>query len=328
VTDLVLQAQGLTRRYGSRLAVDGLDLTVRRGEVIGLLGRNGAGKTTTIRMLTTVLSPTAGEFWVDGMPSSRPNEIRRRVGVLTESSGYPQQQSGVGYLTYFARLFGSAKDDARATALRLLAEVGLAERADSRIGTYSRGMRQRLGIARALVNDPAVVFLDEPTLGLDPVGQRQMLAMVRDIARERGATVVLSTHTIPEVEETCSSVLILDEGRLVMSGSVRQVIEAVALPRTARLHVPLASVSQAMSVISTIPWVRAELLVDGSDVIRIRQVDAATDEQRRDAPLGDVLAALVQAGVTVQSFEVESARLSDAFMMITQKRVRDDDSNA
>ena len=326
--DLALQAHGLTKRYGSRFAVHELDLSVRRGEVIGLLGRNGAGKTTTIRMLTTVLSPTGGEFWVDGVPSSRPNDIRRRVGVLPESSGFPAQQSGMSYLTYFARLFGRSRDDARATALRLLGEVGLSERADSRIATYSRGMRQRLGIARALVNDPAVVFLDEPTLGLDPVGQRQMLATVRDIARERGATVVLSTHTLPEVEEACSSVLILDEGRLVMSGSVRQVIEAVALPRTAQLHVPLAEVTSAMSVISAIRWVRAEVLVDGSDVIRIHQVESAAEGHRRDAPLSDVLAALVQAGVTVQSFEVESARLSDAFMMITQGRSHDHDPSA
>ena len=222
-----LEAVGLSKRYGARTAVDGLSFTAGQGEIIGLLGRNGAGKTTTIRLLTTILEPTAGTFSVAGVPADQPTRIRQLIGVLPESAGYPPRQTGQEYLRYAARLFGQSRADARAVTDRLLAEVGLGDRAASRISQYSRGMRQRLGIARALVNDPVVVFLDEPTLGLDPAGQREVLATVRRIAEQRAATVVLSTHTLSEVEEVCTTLLILDRGRLLASGTVDEIIRTV-----------------------------------------------------------------------------------------------------
>jgi len=234
MADVTLEALRLTKRFGARTAVAELSFTARQGEVVGLLGPNGAGKTTTIRMLTTVLTPSSGEFSVAGIPGTRPMEIRRRVGVLPESAGYPGHQTGHDYLRYYARLFGLTRQDAARVAGRLLTEVGLAERASSRISTYSRGMRQRLGIARALVSDPAVVFLDEPTLGLDPAGQRQVLEIVRDIAANRGATVILSTHTLPEVEEVCTTVLILDRGTVAVAGSVSEVTRGVIIRVTVR----------------------------------------------------------------------------------------------
>jgi ABC-2 type transport system ATP-binding protein len=218
MVDTTLEATGLTKRFGARAAISGVSFTARRGEVLGLLGPNGAGKTTTIRVLSTLLPPTSGDFRVVGLPPTRPEQIRRRIGVLPEGAGYPGHQTGMEYLTYHARLFGLGRTEAS----RLLAEVGLVDRAGTRIATYSRGMKQRLGIARALVNDPAVVFLDEPTLGLDPAGHLQVLEMVRAIARDRGATVVLSTHTLPDVEEVCTRVLILHRGRVVLSRTVAE----------------------------------------------------------------------------------------------------------
>jgi len=219
----VVEVEGLTKRYGERTALDQVSFTVEAGEVVGLLGRNGAGKTTTVRVLSTVLAPSGGRFAVAGIPGDRAGEIRQRIGVLPESAGYPERQTGREYLCYHARLFGQDRREAGTAADRLLAEVGLSDRRGSRLSTYSRGMRQRLGIARALVNDPAVVFLDEPTLGLDPAGQRQVLALVTGIASRLGTTVILSTHTLPEVEQVCSRVLILDHGRLLTSGTVREV---------------------------------------------------------------------------------------------------------
>ncbi|MEU4290053.1 ABC transporter ATP-binding protein [Kribbella sp. NPDC026596] len=219
-----IEAIGLSKRYGARNALDGLTFAAEPGEVIGLLGPNGAGKTTTIRLLTTILEPTAGTFTVAGVPGDQPDRIRPRIGVLPESAGYPGRQTGAEYLRYAARLFGQSRRDAAAVAGRLLTEVGLGDRAGARISTYSRGMKQRLGIARALVNNPTVVFLDEPTLGLDPAGQREILATIADIAGERGATVVLSTHTLTEVEQVCGTVLILDHGKLRASGRLADVI--------------------------------------------------------------------------------------------------------
>jgi ABC-2 type transport system ATP-binding protein len=219
-----IEAIGLSKRYGARNALDGLTFAADPGDVIGLLGPNGAGKTTTIRLLTTILEPTGGTFTVAGVPGDQPHRIRQRVGVLPESAGYPGRQTGAEYLHYAARLFGQSRRDAHAAAERLLTDVGLGDRAEARISTYSRGMKQRLGIARALVNNPIVVFLDEPTLGLDPAGQREILATIADIAQRRGATVVLSTHTLTEVEQVCGSVLILDHGRLRAAGPITDVV--------------------------------------------------------------------------------------------------------
>jgi ABC-2 type transport system ATP-binding protein len=317
---VTLEVAGLSKRYGARTAVEDLSFTARQGEVMGLLGPNGAGKTTTIRLLTTILTPSSGRFSVAGVPSTRPTEIRRRVGVLPESNGYPGQQTGRDYLRYHARLFGLARPDAARAAERLLGEVGLAERASSRISTYSRGMRQRLGIARALVNDPAVVFLDEPTLGLDPAGQRQVLHMVRDIALGRGATVVLSTHTLPEVEEVCTTVLILDRGRVLVSGTVGEVTRTVTTQASAQLRVPVDLVDRARQALAGVAGLTLEAAEERPDLLTIsltRGPDGRPD--RADAGMNAALQAVLGAEVPVLSFEVEGARLSDAFLAMTRE---------
>jgi len=317
---ITIEAQQLTKRFGARTAVEELSFTARQGDVVGLLGPNGAGKTTTIRLLTTVLTPTSGEFSVAGIPSTRPNEIRRRVGVLPESAGYPGHQTGRDYLRYHARLFGLARSDAERVAERLLTQVGLDERASSRISTYSRGMRQRLGIARALVNDPTVVFLDEPTLGLDPAGQRQVLALVRETAQRRDATVVLSTHTLPEVEEVCSTVLILEKGRALVSGTVSEVTRAVAVQTSGQLRVPIEMVDRARQALACVPGVVLEVADGRPDVLTISLTERPGG--RGETGMNAALRAVLSAEVPVLSFEVEGARLSDAFLTMTGEGTR------
>jgi len=315
---VIVEAARLTKRFGTRTAVDELSFTARQGEVVGLLGPNGAGKTTAIRLLTTVLTPTSGEFSVAGIPSTRPAEIRRQVGALPESAGYPGHQTGREYLRYHARLFGLTRADAARVADRLLTEVGLRERARARISTYSRGMRQRLGIARALLNQPAVVLLDEPTLGLDPAGQHQVLGLVRDIAQRTGATVVLSTHALPEVEEVCTSVLILDRGKVVVSGSVGEVTRAVATRRTGRLRVPVESVSRATEALARIAGVTFEVAADQPDTLRVTLTGEPPGRAGHlDAAMNVALQAVLSAGIPVLSFDVEGARLTDAFLAMT-----------
>ncbi|MET8354476.1 MULTISPECIES: ABC transporter ATP-binding protein [unclassified Micromonospora] len=318
-----LEAVRLTKRFGDRTAVDGLSFTARQGEVVGLLGPNGSGKTTTIRLLTTVLAPTSGEFSVAGVPCTRPGEIRRRIGVLPESSGYPGHQTGEEYLRYHARLFGNARPDAARVAERLLAEVGLAERGSSRISTYSRGMRQRLGIARALVNDPAVVFLDEPTLGLDPAGQRQMLAIVREIAVVRGATVILSTHTLPDVEEICTSVLILHKGKVLVSGTFGEVTRAVPTQQYAQMRVPIELVGRARQALAGVAGLMTEPADERPDILRISlNGSPGADKSGTGTGMNAALRAVLSADVPVLSFEAERARLSDAFLAMTGEGVR------
>jgi ABC-2 type transport system ATP-binding protein len=314
-----IESRGLEKRYGSLVAVADLSFRAEAGEILGVLGPNGAGKTTAVRVLTTILAPTRGSFEVAGVTGARPAEIRRRIGVLPESAGYPERQTGDEYLCYHARLFGASRVGARTAAAALLDEVGLSGRSRSLIGTYSRGMRQRLGIARALVNEPVVVFLDEPTLGLDPAGQRQILGTVRRIASERGATVLLSTHLLTEVEETCSRVLILNHGRVAAEGTVSEVTRLAAAPRSGKLRVPQDQVEPALAALSTVPGVTLAASPDGQPGligISLAQADGWPVEDVMNAGLR----AIVDAGIPVLSFELEGARLSDAFLAMTEPR--------
>ena len=309
-----VEAEELTRRYGALAALDGLTFALDEGRVLGVLGPNGAGKTTAIRMLTTILAPSSGRFAVAGIPGERERDIRARIGVLPESAGYPARESGEEYLAYHARLHGRSSAEARATARRLLGEVGLAERGRSLIQTYSRGMRQRLGIARALVNDPVVVFLDEPTLGLDPRGQRDVLQAVARLASERGVTVLLSTHLLDEVEQVCTDVLILNRGRVAALGAVGDVVARAAAPRSARLRTDPGRCDDAVRVLRGLEAVGAAAAAPGG-----RPGEVAIELStllNTDAAAAAALAALLEAGVSVVEFSLEGGRLSDAFLEV------------
>jgi ABC-2 type transport system ATP-binding protein len=312
---LALQARGLRKAYRQVVAVESLDLEVEAGTVLGFLGPNGAGKTTVIRMLSTILRPDAGWFAVAGVPHDQPVQIRRRVGVLPESAGYPPAQTGEEWLAFHAELFGRPRGQARATARRLLTEVGLAERGGSLISGYSRGMRQRLGIARALVNDPRVVFLDEPTLGLDPSGQLQVLELMGRVAREHGVTVVLSTHLLAEVEQACDRLLILLRGRVVAQGTVAEVAQRAAAPRRALVRVPPQVRARALEVLTTCEVGAVVGSGDHRGELVLTMPTGVTPEDAASLALGRLL----EAGVPVLGFAMEGGRLSDAFLAITEE---------
>ena len=246
----ILLAEDLRKSYGRIPALRGLSFSLKAGRVLGLLGPNGAGKTTTIRILTTILEPSSGHFFVDGISSEYPERIRRKIGVLPESLGFPKQITGIEFLTFFGQLYGRTATEARTYGLALLKEVGLQPRAKSLIGTYSRGMLQRLGIARSLVNEPMVVFLDEPTLGLDPRGQQELLSLVLRIARERNAGVVLCSHVLSEIEAVCDDVVILSSGQVVATGSVAEVIGSFFRGRKPWHSMGMAKISLGNNVAS------------------------------------------------------------------------------
>jgi ABC-2 type transport system ATP-binding protein len=313
----VVEAHGIAKHFGGLAAVDDLTIAVEAGQVLGILGPNGAGKTTAVRMLTTILEPSRGSFSVAGIPHTRPGEIRRCIGVLPESAGYPGGQTGEQYLTYHARLHGIPRARAHALALSLLDELGLLERSRSPISVYSRGMRQRLGIARALVNDPVAVFLDEPTLGLDPAGQRQVLRHVRTIAKERGAAVLLSTHLLNEVEENCSHVLIMNRGRVVAQGTVAGVVSRAAAPRRVRLQVAPSEAERAAAMLAGVPGVQR--VEPSEDVPGWMTVElTGQGESNGDGPsTSNVIRALLDEGIALRSFELDGTRLSDAFLTMT-----------
>ena len=215
----VIQACGLTRRYGAVTAVDGLNLSIYPGEIFGLLGPNGAGKTTTILMLMGLSSPSAGTCSVFGVsPQDNPLEIKRRVGYLPENAGFYTDMTARQNLRYVAEL--NRLESAEGLVGQNLELVGLAEAADLKVAAFSRGMKQRLGLAEVLIKSPEILFLDEPTLGLDPDGIDHILDLIAELSAERKLTVVLSSHLLHLVERVAHRVAILKEGRLMAAGAI------------------------------------------------------------------------------------------------------------
>ena len=315
----VLVAEGLSKDYGPRHALRGLTFTLRAGRLLGFLGPNGAGKTTSIRILTTIMEPDAGRFSVDGISHQYPEQIRRRIGVLPESFGLPKQMTGIEYLTYFGQLYGHSASDAKAIGMALLEEVGLKDRARSLVGTYSHGMRQRIGIARALVNDPVVVFLDEPTIGLDPRGQQELLGLVKQIARERSAGVILCSHLLSEVESVCDDVVILNSGEVVATGTVSDVIGRTE-QNVVRIRVPSEALDDSRRELEAVSGVRRVATAAGMPGwLRIELDEAQSDDQHMNNRLLD---ALLRAEIPVLSLEPEGGRLQDVFLQLTAGGIR------
>lgn len=310
----VLTASQLGMTYGGRQALRGLSFTLGAGRILGFLGPNGAGKTTAIRILTTIIEPTAGSFTVAGIDSSNPHGIRQRIGVLPESLGFPKRNTALEYLTYFGEHYGRSRPESRERALGLLSEVGLVGRQNSLIGSYSRGMRQRLGIARTLLGDPEVVFLDEPTLGLDPRGQQELLLIIQRIARERGAGVVFCSHQLAEVGSVCDDVIILNEGRVVADGPVEDVTARTGAARFSVLVDP----SVVDTAVKALQGERVTVSKDRRVGGRI-EVELGTEDPDQASEIRrEVLRSLLAAGVDIVAFTNETSRLEEVFLSLTE----------
>ena len=222
-----IRTRALCKRYGGRAAVEGLNLEIRAGEVFGLLGPNGSGKTTTILMLLGLTEPSSGEVEVLGLdPRTHPISVKRQVGYLPDSVGFYDELSARENRRYTARLSGMPAQVVEERIASSLARMGLAQVADERVGTFSRGMRQRLGLAEILLRQPAIAILDEPTLGLDPQGANEFLDTVRGL-REEGMTLLLSSHLLHQVQAIYDRVGLFSRGRMVLEGTAEQLAREV-----------------------------------------------------------------------------------------------------
>jgi ABC-2 type transport system ATP-binding protein len=228
----VVETQNLTKRYHDKLAVNALNLTVQEGEIFGFLGPNGAGKTTTILMLLGLTEPTAGRASVCGFdPTHEPLEVKRRVGYLPENPGFYEDISAQENLLYMARLNRIPEDESRRRTAEVLEQVELSDDGRRLVREFSRGMKQRLGIAEVLVKKPRAVILDEPTLGIDPDGAIRILELIKGLNREQNLTVMLSSHQLQQVQEICSRVGIIVKGRLIVQGQMDELGRAILKER-------------------------------------------------------------------------------------------------
>jgi ABC-2 type transport system ATP-binding protein len=291
----VIETRGLTKRYGEALvAVDGLDLRVRRGEVYGFLGPNGAGKTTTLRMLLGLVRPTAGSVRVLGAPPGVPEGLAR-IGAMVEAAAFYPYLSGRDNLRVLARYAGVHTD----RVFAVLDQVRLRERADDRFRAYSLGMKQRLGVAAALLKDPELLILDEPSNGLDPAGMAEMRELIRTLAAA-GRTVLLSSHLMGEVEHVSDRVGVIRNGSLIAEGTVGE------LRGRAGLRLRAEPVAEAERVIRSLPGVDAVTAVNGHLSVSVDTAEAAAINR-----------ALVSNGIAVSELVAETASLEDVFLQLT-----------
>ena len=295
---LVVEAAGLTKRYGRTMALDGLDLEVRRGEVFALLGANGAGKTTAMKILLGLTAPSGGGARLLGLPLGDPS-ARRRIGYLPELFRYQGWLDGREVLRLHAELAGLPREGWNASIDEALATTDLRARADDRVATYSKGMQQRLGLAVALLGTPELVVLDEPSTALDPVGRHELRATIRGL-RDRGTTVILNSHQLSEVEQVCDRVAIIHRGRMLVVGSLETLLSpgGVRVRATGLDELTMESLRRFGELESDGPWL----------VIR-----AAGEE---DLPA--IVEIAVHAGARVYGVEVLHPSLEDRFRQLLE----------
>lgn len=305
---LAIEAVGLVKKFGDTTAIGGVDLAVTAGSVYGVLGPNGAGKTTTMKILATLLKPDGGSARVCGFDCvADPAQVRRRVSLTGQFSSVDDDLTGLENLRLLARLLGFRGRDVRARADEMLAAFGLAEAADKQVKNYSGGMRRRLDIAASLLVVPEVIFLDEPTTGLDPRSRNQVWDIVRALAGQ-GTTVLLTTQYLDEADQLADRIAVIDHGRVIAEGTSLQLKQSVGAGRLSLNVGDGLARDQAITLLDAMPHVEREAEVNGSGIVL--RVDGATTAH---AVIGD----LVSANIPVDSFSLGHPSLDEVFMALT-----------
>jgi ABC-2 type transport system ATP-binding protein len=305
----VIQISSLSRRFGEKLAVDDLTLEVHAGEIFGFLGHNGAGKTTTVRLLNGVLEPTAGNAQVLGLdPQQNGPALRARTGVLTETPSLDERLTARENLSFYAELYNVPGADISSRVDSLLAEFELAERADEKVGGYSKGMKQRLALARALLHKPQVLFLDEPTAALDPVATRHVHALVETLARREGCTVFICTHNLVEAQRLCDRVAVMERGRLAALGTPLELTRQYVKRLDVDLEVDPAQMDLALQTLQEL-----SRLMIGSPK---REKDTLTLTLSGRECIPELLSILVQHGLRVYRLAPREADLEEVYFAL------------
>lgn len=303
MSEYVVETVNLTKKYDGFTAVNNLNLRVQQGEVFGLLGPNGAGKTTTILMLLGLTDPTSGKVTVLGMdPTRKTLSVKSKVGYIPDTVGFYDELTARENLIYIAKLNGLTGDSAYQRIDEVLARVGLLDVADQRVGTYSRGMRQRLGVADVLIKQPQLIIMDEPTQGLDPERAREFLHMIRSL-KEEGITILLSSHLLHQVQIVCDRVGLFHRGRMVLEGTVSELAKKV-LGRAYRVILNAeGEPSQILEALEKVP---------GQVGVRHLEGDRYEVEAEKDIR-PEVARAVVQSGANLLGLEVEAQSLDEIY---------------
>jgi ABC-2 type transport system ATP-binding protein len=308
-------ARGLVRRFGDFVAVDGIDLDIAVGEIYGLLGPNGAGKSTTVRMLCTLLGPSDGTATIAGCDvATQPDEVRLRIGAALQEAALDPKQTGTELLRLQGRLYGLTRHEVDQRVSELTAMIDLGEAIDRPIGTYSGGMKRRLDLAAALVHNPEVLFLDEPTTGLDPVSRNRVWEEVRALNEQLGMTILLTTQYLEEADSLAHRVGIIDGGKLVAEGTPaalkKQVgADLIVVRIQGDPHAAVAALDG----------------VDGVDVVEAHDHELIMSSEHGSAAIGPVAVALDAASVAVRDLTLRTPTLDDVFLEMTGNRLRTND---
>jgi ABC-2 type transport system ATP-binding protein len=316
-TDLAVTASGLVKKFGDNRAVDGIDLEVRRGEIFGVLGPNGAGKTTMLSMLATLLRIDAGEARIFGVDVIRqPHQVRQLIGVTGQYASVDENLTATENLWLFGRLLGLSRLDARARAATLIAQFGLEEAADRQIATFSGGMRRRLDLAASLIRRPPLIFLDEPTTGLDPRTRGQMWETIRSLVAD-GSTVLLTTQYLDEADQLADRVAVIDRGRKVAEGTTDELKTSVG---ASTLQLRLADPQQITPAAQILERVLRQEPVLTPEAGGLNVALDAADQA------ADALIALRQDRISIASVSVAKPSLDEVFLALTGHDTRDPES--
>lgn len=305
----VIQISSLSRRFGEKIAVDDLALEVHAGEIFGFLGHNGAGKTTTVRLLNGVLEPTSGNARVLGLdPQTDGPALRARTGVLTETPSLDERLTARENLSFYAELYNVPRADVLNRVDSLLTEFELIERAAEKVGGYSKGMKQRLALSRALLHRPEVLFLDEPTAALDPLATRHVHVLVESLARREGCTVFICTHNLVEAQRLCDRVAVMEQGRLVALGTPSELTRQYVRRLDVDLEVDPAQMELAMQTLAQFPQ-----LVIGPPK---REKDTLTMTLSGRECIPDLLSILLGRGLRVYRLAPREADLEEVYFTL------------
>ena len=304
----MIETKNLTKDYGDLTAVDNLNLTIKEGDIFGFIGPNGAGKTTTMRILVTLLEPTRGKAYINGLDvRSQGKMVRRLVGYMPDFMGVYDDLKVFEYLEFFAAAFGINRKKRKSIVEGVLELTDLQSKQRTAVDSLSRGMQQRLGLARVLVHDPKVLILDEPASGLDPRARIEIRELLRELKR-MGKTIMISSHILSELEEICDHIGIIEHGRMVFSGTLEEILPRLGIQSKVHVKV-LNNPKKAVELLTALPQIK-KVGINGDNIV-------VTFNEGQDGD-GIIARTLVNADLDIISIQPERLKLDDAFLQLTK----------